>query len=342
MPRKPLPPAQVVGPEFIGRTLPEDAAAEIAMRMAIDQHHTRVVAVAAQLGYLLPADSIDPDLIQRDIAANMRRSVEACLEVGRGLRVLKEACEHGQFMARLDVLGIEASVARRFMEAATKFANRATSHVLGAAGTQSKLFELLILDDEQIAELELTGKTGELELDDIATMSVKELRQALRAERENYAALDQVAGDKMARIDQLERDNAKLQRRVAEQSPADIGEQIRVEALNLAGQAEVGIRALRAALMAMTEHTAQHGIAHDDLAACMFCQLDRALNELRSEFGVKVAPDGDEVPAWLTAPEPELPSATPAPAEAPRLDMAAAIAESKASGERRGGRSRQQ
>ena len=36
--------------------------------------------VAMQLGYALPADSTDPDLIQRDIAANMRRSVESCLE----------------------------------------------------------------------------------------------------------------------------------------------------------------------------------------------------------------------------------------------------------------------
>ncbi|MDF5882164.1 hypothetical protein P4052_31615 [Pseudomonas aeruginosa] len=53
------------------------------------EHDNQVRAVAAQLGYQLPADCTDPDLIQRDIAANMRRSVEACLEVGRGLQVLK-------------------------------------------------------------------------------------------------------------------------------------------------------------------------------------------------------------------------------------------------------------
>ncbi|MGP8484689.1 hypothetical protein ACT2FY_01570 [Paraburkholderia fungorum] len=38
-----------------------------------------VRATAAKIGYLLPADATDPDLIQRDISANMRRSVEACL-----------------------------------------------------------------------------------------------------------------------------------------------------------------------------------------------------------------------------------------------------------------------
>lgn len=41
------------------------------------EHDSQVRAVAAQLGYQLPADCTDPDLIQRDIAANMRRSVEA-------------------------------------------------------------------------------------------------------------------------------------------------------------------------------------------------------------------------------------------------------------------------
>lgn len=145
------------------------------------QQQARVVAVAQRLGYQL--GSTDPDLIQRDIAANMRRSVESCLEVGRGLVVLKELCEHGQFMLRLDVLSLEPSVAQRFMQAAMKFSKAATSQLLKAAGNQSKLFEMLVLDDEQIEELELTGQTGELALDDVATMSVKELRAAVRKER---------------------------------------------------------------------------------------------------------------------------------------------------------------
>lgn len=83
------------------------------------QQDARVRAVAVQLGYQLPADCTDPDLIQRDISANMRRSVEACLQVGMGLCALKAACQHGEFLARLDVLGIDDSVARRFMQSAS-------------------------------------------------------------------------------------------------------------------------------------------------------------------------------------------------------------------------------
>lgn len=149
------------------------------------QQENAVRQLAARVGYALPADCTDPDLIQRDISANMRRSVEACLEVGRGLAVLKQACAHGEFLTRLDVLGIETRIAQRFILSALKFSNAATSpHLTKAIGSQSKLFELLVLDDEQAEELEQTGQTGNLTLDDVASMSVKELREALRKERE--------------------------------------------------------------------------------------------------------------------------------------------------------------
>lgn len=184
--------------------LPEMTAAANQLAVMHSQQEATVRAVAAQLGYQLPADCTDPDLIQRDIAANMRRSVEACLEVGRGLRVLKEACEHGQFLARLDVMGIDDGVARKFMQAARKFSNRSSTTVLKSIGSQTKLFEMLILDDEQLEELELTGQTGELKLDDIATMSVKELRGALRQARETLADKDRVLAGKNSKIDELD------------------------------------------------------------------------------------------------------------------------------------------
>ena len=74
-----------------------------------------------------------------------RRSVEACLEVGRGLQVLKVACGHGQFLPRLEALGLEDRVARRFMQSAAKFAAIGSNAALTKAiGSQSKLFEMLV------------------------------------------------------------------------------------------------------------------------------------------------------------------------------------------------------
>lgn len=190
-------------PDMPTDVLDQDMAAHTALSIADQQQHARVRAVALRVGYQLPGDAIDADLIQRDIAANMRRSVEACLEVGRGLSVLKEACPHGQFMSRLDVLGIEPRVAQRFMQSAMKFSNASSTPLLKAAGNQTKLFEMLVLDDEQIDELALEGQTGELKLDDVATMSVKELRTKLRELRQKDEATQRLLQDKNAKIDEL-------------------------------------------------------------------------------------------------------------------------------------------
>lgn len=190
-------------PEPNPEVLDADLKALDAVVVAGQQQDAAVRAVALQLGYQLPADCTDPDLIQRDISANMRRSVEACLEVGRGLRVLKEACAHGEFVARLEVLGIDKHVASRFMQSAAKFSKLPSTATLKAIGNQTKLFEMLVLDDEQIEELELTGQTGELALDDVATMSVKELRAACRELREQKKAQERLLADKNARLDEL-------------------------------------------------------------------------------------------------------------------------------------------
>lgn len=181
-----------------------------ALMLMSQEQDTLVRATAKKLGYQLPADATNPDLIQRDIAANWRRSLEACLEVGRGLAVLKAACPHGQFLPRLEALGIDDGVARKFIHAATKFANRSTStDLVKAIGNQSKLFEMLVLDDEQIDELAELGQTGELTLDDVATMSVKELRAKLREERAERQAGERVREDLSKKLTKLQVESHK-------------------------------------------------------------------------------------------------------------------------------------
>jgi len=79
-----------------------------------------------------------------------------------------------------------------------------TPHLTKAIGNQTKLFELLILDDEQVEELSLTGQSGELKLDDIASMSVKELRAAVRDLRGDAQAKEQVLGETQKKLVQLQ------------------------------------------------------------------------------------------------------------------------------------------
>jgi hypothetical protein len=196
--RKPVEPQTTDRPEF-------DEAETNAVMVAAAEWDSNARALAKQVGYQLPAESTNPDLICRDIAANMRRSLESVLEIGRGLLVLKAVCAHGDFMGRLEFLGIDQRLANRFMAAGMKFSKwTSTSTLLPKIESQTKLFELLVLDDEQIDELAENGQTGELKLDEVACMGVRELRKAVRDLRAKADAKDKVIKNKQGRITELE------------------------------------------------------------------------------------------------------------------------------------------
>lgn len=270
-----------------------------AITLEENQHHAMVRAVAVQVGYQLPADCADPDLIQRDIAANMRRSVEACLEVGRGLLVLKAACNHGMFMARLDVLGIDKYVASRFMQSAAKFTKLPTSATLKAIGNQSKLFEMLVLDDEQIEELELTGQTGELKLDDVATMSVKELRAKVRELKNEVTAKEDVLSTRSAQINTLEE---KLSR-VKSTPPDEVLSELQTEATKWTTDAHGAvIGKFAGSLEALARHYIEHGGESIPVfMAGMVGQIQADLNALRDRLNIPdVMPS--MIPEWVTDP----------------------------------------
>jgi hypothetical protein len=260
--------------------LPARAQDIVNAQDALVTQDAAVRAVALRVGYQLPADCTDPDLIQRDISANMRRSVEACLEVGRGLSVLKAACGHGNFMARLDVLGMEANVAGRFMGAASKFSNSPSSAILKAIGNQSKLFEMLVLDDDQIEEFELTGQSGDIRLDQIAAMSVKELRAALKEAKAEAKANQELMDKKNASIDQLKREKKRIQAAPASEVLADLQK----EATALMNDALGAVRGgLRQALIALD---AQGTGDHNLFMAGLVGQITHELTALREEFNL--------------------------------------------------------
>ena len=282
MARKETPAPESREPEILDAVITQDISAANQLALITRETDTRVRAVALQMGYQLPADATDPDLIQRDISANMRRSVEACLEVGKGLAVLKSACQHGEFMSRIDVLGVEPRVAQRFMQSAIKFSNASTSTLLKAAGSQSKLFEMLVLDDEQIEELELTGQTGELSLDDVATMSVKELRAALREAREEKSAVEKVLTDKNASMDKL---RAQV-KRVQAAPPDEQLLHLQKEATSIMNDALGAVRGgLRQALMALND-VPEGAPSQSVFMAGLVGQVAADLAALREEFNL--------------------------------------------------------
>ncbi|KCX14529.1 hypothetical protein QWI44_12915 [Acinetobacter pittii] len=190
--------------------------------LAISGHAQKIGMLAAQLGY-------DGDLsvgaFEDGIRLYQRRTVEDCLEMGKCLVLLKESTPHGEFKQRISMLNINERTARRFMSVALKFSKNGQMSVLKAAGSQSKLLELLVLDDDEIAELNDGGSVNDITLDDIDCMTASELRKKLREIKADNEAKDQLLNKKDQKLNELDAKVTKLQSPVEIKKRAETEEQ---------------------------------------------------------------------------------------------------------------------
>ncbi|WP_219211900.1 DUF3102 domain-containing protein [Variovorax boronicumulans] len=146
----------------------EEAGAEL-VRLQ-DEAQGKVQELALSLGY---DGQLSVGTLEDEIRFYQRRSVEALLESGKRLLLLKQMTPHGDFKARVELLGFSDRTAQRFMQAAAKTAKSAN---LAALSTQVKsasaFLELVTHDDDILENLQ--------EIDNIERMSPSELRAALR------------------------------------------------------------------------------------------------------------------------------------------------------------------
>lgn len=170
------------------------AAQELNALQVIANDNAR--AVALQVGY---EGSMAVDALVDEIRFYQRQTVEACLQLGRRLLVLKEFSQIGKiFEERLDELGISKSSAYRFMGAALKTAKSANLSLLsGQVKSVSAFLELVTHDDDVIENL--------AEMDDIERMSASELRAKCRELKAEHTATEEVLAKRNAQIDKLER-----------------------------------------------------------------------------------------------------------------------------------------
>lgn len=260
-----------------------------------------VKALAAQLGY---TGSLHPVALEDGIAESKALINQGLFALGTRLLLLKEQCVHGEFLKTLERHGIHESVARRTMQATLKFANRTTSSDLANVTklSKSKLFELAVLDDEDIKALAEGGSVRGLTLDEVDRMSVSELRRALREARAEREATARLLADKNAKIDELATKLSARQSAVKAETPADRAEQLRRELLERAGAAEVAVLALRPYLAALRDHGEQHGLDHQALMSGAVAQVRAALERLADQFDLRIELLVERTPEWLRAP----------------------------------------
>ena len=249
---------------------------------ALREQGAQAAALAEQIGY---DGSLTVGALEDGIRFYQRRSVEALLEVGKRLLLLKEITPRGEFMERVELLGFSDRTANRFMQAAAKVSKSANLATLSMQVKSASAFLELVTHDDD-ADLERLA-----ELDDIERMSASQVRAALRESRAEHQATQAVMAKKQARIDQLER----AQERIAKLPPDEELEKLQQEATTHLLAAQGAIRGqLRAALIALHNHQEDNST----FMAGMVGQLMADLTVLRDEFNLPaLAAEGGQ-PEW--------------------------------------------
>ncbi|EML2646398.1 DUF3102 domain-containing protein [Citrobacter freundii] len=288
--------------------LVEDASLSDGLNVSLNAMTEHRLEIMQQFGDGLPYER---DRIVHETRFYMAQSAEAMLEAGKRLVILKENEPHGDFINILENdLGLEPRVARRMMQASVKFLGNGDQNSKRTALTvlgKTKLYELMVLDDEELDALADGGTVAGATLDDIDRMTSRELKAALREARETNAAQQRVLAYKYEKIDSL---STKLEKksRIQPPKPDEEVKKLRAEVTALAVEAESAIAVrLSSAFETLCAYCAENMIdTPRDFMAGLVCQLESTARSLRSTFDLPDEPTGNAAPSWLTDPTPQI------------------------------------
>lgn len=176
------------------------------------------------------------------------------------------------------------------------------AEAIGIRQKDYNALKALPADDQVLIKhaIEETKSRDEV-LDLLQEMAVKHstektaLTKAAADARADYEAQQTISKNKQKRIDELERETA----RIAHLEPDQRLDELRQKAVTTAGMAEVAVRALGQELEALRAFRADHPGTDEPILAGLLANIERALIGLKNEYGIEDAPIADERPEWV-------------------------------------------
>ena len=260
--------------------------------IAAQNRGEQYVAVAQQFGYTLPYNR---ERMIDEVRHYMGESARTMLEAGARLAMIRTQATHGEWLETCVALKLEDRTAQRMIKSAKLFgANATTSSHFKNFGA-SKLFEMLVLDDEDVGVLVAGGGLEHVgTLDDIATMTVSELRAALREMREENRAKDNLLTEKSGVITKLQAKKALL----PPPSPNEELKALRREMSDVTAHVEANIRGvLRDGIQKLRDGGEVTEENADAFIAGLLGQMHNAIAETAALFGMAL-PQAQLEPAW--------------------------------------------
>ena len=247
--------------------LKEDTAALNTLAVIESETSANVLAIATRLGY---EGGLTVGALEDGIRFYQRRTVEAILETGTRLCILKELTPHGEFEKRVGLLGIGYDTANRFMKALQKTLKSRNLRLLSAEVKNASAFLELVTHDDGVIE-------NLAEMDGFDRMSASQLREKAREIEGENVAIQKLLDKKNADFD-------KLSRRIAKTTPDQALLDLQKEATSLMNDALGCIRGqLRQACIALKDH-GDGTVDHSRFMAGLLGQVQADLTALRVEF----------------------------------------------------------
>lgn len=272
MARKATPAPASKEPAILESAITENMGAANQLATLVIEANEAANAMAMQIGY---QGAVSVGALEDEIRFYQRRTVEAILETGKRLLVLKELTPHGEFSQRVEMLGFSDRTARRFMQAAVKTSKSANLAVLSTQVKSASAFLELVTHDDDVLE-------NLAEMDDVEKMSASELRTALREAREEKGAVEKVLSDKNTAMDKLRAQVKRIATIPPDEALADLQREATANMNDALGAVRGG---LRAALIALNNHGDERGQQAVFMAG-LVGQVAAELAALREEFNL--------------------------------------------------------
>lgn len=276
-------------------------AAEVAGGALVDPAREREINERQQLVVAEFGDGLPWSLThyEAEIRQDLGRSAESFLRAGRRLLVARACTAHGEWGDMLRRLNLGDDTALHMMAWARQIGGVSNPErvrdLTNAATTIGRMIELAKLPPEQFQALAEKGTTGELALDDVATMTRDELRAAVREARETIAAKDERSAERERKIEKLQRDLSKAKRERAEATPDEVAEQLRDELSRavMAARAAVishgeGVRSVRMAVADLVDHGVETEVDFGEFIAGLLQELITDVRIVRDEYGLRI------------------------------------------------------
>lgn len=284
--------AERIGPDFVTETPQDMRDAEAAWRGEQIDAERNLVIVDKRYGDDLPYDRAR---LESETRFYLGQSAASMVEAGKRLVVIKEHEGHGQFLSSLERLGLEPRTAQLMMKASVKFgtANAKSISHLGS----TKLFALLTQDDEDLEALTEGGTIAGLKLDDIDRMTTRELKAALRKERERRKeeaeVNERLLEKKDQKLNQLEKTLDDRQRRV--KTWEGVVSEININLTTMTGGAIMHMQHLREQIEQINAECIRLNLSKPEMEAIVkpfadhIATLSEYLRELEQDFGLNLS-----------------------------------------------------